>query len=60
MISLMWIEADTDASCMRLVDSKEGESIRPIGLPVVSIWRNVARPLRAPTSSQSGRGQCVR
>ena len=35
MISLMWIEADTDASCMRLVDSKEGESIRPIGLPVV-------------------------
>ncbi|MDU6746982.1 MAG: integrase arm-type DNA-binding domain-containing protein, partial [Bradyrhizobium sp.] len=23
MISLMWIEADTDASCMRLVDSKE-------------------------------------
>jgi integrase len=35
MISLMWIEADTDASCMRLVDSKEGESIRPIGLPIV-------------------------
>lgn len=35
MISLMWIEADADASCMRLVDSKEGESIRPIGLPVV-------------------------
>lgn len=35
MISLMWIEADTEASCMRLVDSKEGESIRPIGLPVV-------------------------
>lgn len=35
MISLMWIEADTNASCMRLVDSKEGESIRPIGLPVV-------------------------
>lgn len=35
MISLMWNEADTDASCMRLVDSKEGESIRPIGLPVV-------------------------
>lgn len=35
MISLMWIEADTDASCMRLVDSKEGESIRPVGLPVV-------------------------
>ncbi|MBN8968069.1 MAG: tyrosine-type recombinase/integrase [Rhizobiales bacterium] len=35
MISLMWSEADTEASCLRLADSKEGESIRPIGLPVV-------------------------
>lgn len=35
MISLMWTEADTDGSCMRLEDSKEGESIRPIGLAVV-------------------------
>lgn len=35
MISLMWSEADTDASCLRLEDSKEGESIRPVGLPVV-------------------------
>jgi integrase len=26
---------DTDASCLRLIDSKEGASIRPIGLPVV-------------------------
>jgi integrase len=34
MILLMWSEADTEASCLRLVDSKEGESIRPIGLPV--------------------------
>jgi len=35
MIGLMWAEADTDASCMRLVDSKEGASVRPIGLAVV-------------------------
>ena len=35
MIGLMWSEADTDASCMRLVDSKEGASVRPIGLAVV-------------------------
>lgn len=33
--SLRWNEVDTDASCLRLVDSKEGASIRPIGLPVV-------------------------
>jgi hypothetical protein len=35
MIKLMWAEADTDGSCLRLADSKEGPSIRPIGLPVV-------------------------
>lgn len=35
MIELMWTEADTDSSCLRLVDSKEGASVRPIGLPVV-------------------------
>ena len=35
MITLRWIEADTDASCLRLIDSKEGASTRPIGLPVI-------------------------
>ncbi|MBN9252041.1 MAG: integrase arm-type DNA-binding domain-containing protein, partial [Mesorhizobium sp.] len=35
IIELMWKEADTDSSCLRLIDSKEGASIRPIGLPVV-------------------------
>ncbi len=35
MIGLMWTDADTGASCLRLADSKEGASIRPIGLPVV-------------------------
>jgi integrase len=35
MIKLMWTEVDAEASCLRLIDSKEGASIRPIGLPVV-------------------------
>ncbi|WP_342640258.1 tyrosine-type recombinase/integrase [Rhodoligotrophos ferricapiens] len=35
MLSLRWEEADTEASCLRLIDSKEGASVRPIGLPVV-------------------------
>ena len=35
MIGLKWTEADTESSCLRLEDSKEGQSIRPIGLPVV-------------------------
>jgi integrase len=35
IIGLMWVEVDTEASCLRLADSKEGASVRPIGLPVV-------------------------
>lgn len=35
MIGLQWIEVDTRGSCLRLIDSKEGKSTRPVGLPVV-------------------------
>ena len=35
IISLKWDEVDTEASCLRLANSKEGKSIRPVGLPVV-------------------------
>jgi integrase len=35
VIGLKWIEADTEGSCLRLIDSKEGTSVRPVGLPVV-------------------------
>jgi integrase len=35
IIGLMWSEADTDGSCLRLEDSKTGISVRPVGLPVV-------------------------
>lgn len=35
IIGLKWTEADTASSCLRLSDSKEGDSVRPIGLPVV-------------------------
>ena len=54
MISLSWIEADIDASCMRLVDSKEGESIRPIGLPVVEYLEERRKTAAAPSSPRSG------
>ncbi len=33
--SLRWDDVDTENSCLRLSESKEGESTRPIGLPVV-------------------------
>ena len=35
MIQLMRTEVDAAGSCLRLIDSKEGASIRPIGLPVI-------------------------
>ncbi len=35
IIGLMWSEVDTDGSCLRLENSKEGVSVRPVGLPVV-------------------------
>lgn len=35
MIRLMRTEVDAAGSCLRLTDSKEGASIRPIGLPVI-------------------------
>jgi hypothetical protein len=52
MIRLKWTEADTEASCLRLEDSKEGDSIRPIGLPVVeypagSNWKDWANSSRS-------------
>lgn len=42
IINLKWCDVDIDGSCLRLSDSKEGKSVRPIGLPVVEFleaWR---------------------
>jgi integrase len=36
-IHLKGSEVDVDASCLRLVDSKEGASVRPVGLPVLDL-----------------------
>lgn len=40
MIKLEWAETDMEGSCLRLSDSKEGESTRAIGLPVVEYLEN--------------------
>lgn len=37
IIGLIWPEVDANNSCLRLADSKEGASVRPIGLPVVDL-----------------------
>ncbi len=37
-IHLKWEEVDQNSSCIRLIDSKEGKSVRAIGLPVVDLF----------------------
>jgi integrase len=37
ILNLDWREVDTDTSCLRLLDSKEGASVRPVGLPVIDL-----------------------
>jgi integrase len=46
ILGLKWSEVDLEGSCLKLADSKEGASVRPIGLPVVeflearrAIWK---------------------
>src|SRR4029077_12963380 len=56
MIGLKWTEADTESSCLRLEDSKEGESIRPIGLPDVEYLER-RRIKGVETSFFGGRGE---
>jgi integrase len=38
IINLRWDEIDTAGSCLRLADSKEGASVRPIGLSVLEYF----------------------
>lgn len=37
IIQLTWAEVDDEASCLRLTDTKEGQSVRPIGLPALDL-----------------------
>jgi hypothetical protein len=34
---LKWTEIDAENSCLRFSDTKEGASIRPVGLPVLDL-----------------------
>jgi integrase len=38
IIKLCWNEVDIEGSCLRLTDSKEGASVRPVGLPVLEYF----------------------
>lgn len=42
IIKLKWTECDLAGSCLRLAETKEGASVRPVGLPVIE-WFEQAR-----------------
>jgi integrase len=37
IVNLKWADVDLENSCLRLSESKEGYSVRPIGLPVIEM-----------------------
>lgn len=55
IVDLKWSEVDLEGSCLRLVDSKEGSSVRPVGLPVVE-YLEKERPGRTGTYVFPGQG----
>ena len=40
--SLRWEEVDIDAHCLRLSDSKEGKSIRPLGVAAIALLKRLS------------------
>lgn len=40
---LRWSEVDIDGRCLRLVDSKEGATVRPLGSPAITILEKLPR-----------------
>jgi len=55
IVNLKWSEVDLEGSCLRLIDSKEGSSVRPVGLPVVE-YLEKERPRRTGTYVFPGQG----
>ena len=56
IIGLRWSEVDIEGSCLRLKDSKEGASVRPVGLPVID-YLETARLKRDGTYVFPGQGE---
>lgn len=48
IVNLKWSAVDLEGSCLRLADSKEGATVRPVGLPVLE-YLEKERPHRTGT-----------
>jgi integrase len=54
VVSLTWSEVDLDAHQLRLANTKEGYSIRPLGQPAVDLLDGLPRHARSETVFPSG------
>lgn len=55
--ALQWAEVDEDGQCFRLVDSKEGASVRPIGSPIFDVLAKIDRQEDCPFVLPAVRGE---
>jgi integrase len=59
IVKLQWKEVDTTGHCFRLLDSKEGASVRPIGQPAFDVLERIDRQKEIPFVLTSVRGQAA-
>lgn len=59
IVKLRWSEVDRAESCLRLADSKEGASVRPIGRAVVALLNNLRPVAGSPFVLPAARGSGV-
>lgn len=57
IVKLRWVEVDTTGPCLRLEDTKEGASVRPVGTAVVELLANLPRVPGSPYVLPAGRGK---
>lgn len=55
LIEVRWSEVDEHGSCFRFEDTKEGVSVRPMGLAVIDIFERRAQAATSPTYVFPGR-----
>lgn len=57
VVRLKWSEIDEASKCLRLADSKEGASVRPLGQPALDVLAKIARRKDCPFALPAARGE---
>jgi integrase len=59
IVKLQWKEVDAMGHCFRLLDSKEGAAVRPVGQPAFDVLERIDRQEEIPFVLTSVRGQAA-